>query len=265
MSDDTDSVLLSVTPEGVAMVTLNRPHVHNALNADMILKLTDIFDDLEDQDGVRIVLIDGAGRSFSAGADLASMRRAAEFSPSQARDDAGDLALMLLKLRSLPQPTVALVHGAALAGGMGLAAACDIVIATQDASFGLTEVRLGLIPAMISPYIVEAIGARAARRYALTAERLNAAEAQRLGLVHSVVADQNGLAAESERIVSALLQGAPGALASVKELFDVISYMPIDEELADETAAMLAERRASDEAKEGLQAFLDKRKPDWAT
>lgn len=259
-----DEVLLNVTQEGVAVITLNRPHVHNAFNAELVQKLSAIFDDLEDQDGVRVVLIDGAGKSFSAGGDLAAMRKAADQTEREVRDESGDFALMLMKLRALPQPTVALVHGAALAGGMGLVAACDIAIATENAVFGLSEVRLGIIPAVIGPYVVEAIGPRAARRYMLTGERFNAAEALRLGLVQAVVPDEPGLASESEKIVSALLQGAPGALRSVKELLDLVTFMPIDEDLAEETVAMIAERRVSDDAKEGLSAFLEKRKPGWA-
>lgn len=259
-----DEVLLNVTQEGVAMITLNRPHVHNAFNAELVQKLSAIFDDLEDQDGVRVVLIDGAGKSFSAGGDLAAMRKAADQTEREVRDESGDFALMLMKLRALPQPTVALVHGAALAGGMGLVAACDIAIATENAVFGLSEVRLGIIPAVIGPYVVEAIGPRAARRYMLTGERFGAAEALRLGLVQAVVADEPALASESERIVTALLQGAPAALSAVKELLDLVTFMPIDEDLAEETVAMIAERRVSDDAKEGLSAFLEKRKPGWA-
>lgn len=259
-----DEVLLNVTQEGVAMITLNRPHVHNAFNAELVQKLSAIFDDLEDQDGVRVVLIDGAGKSFSAGGDLTAMRKAADQSESEVRDESGDFALMLMKLRALPQPTVALVHGVAVAGGMGLVSACDIAICTENAVFGLSEVRLGILPAVIGPYVVEAIGPRAARRYMLTGERFGAAEALRLGLVQTVVADEAALAAESERVVSALLQGAPKALSAVKELLDLVTFMPIDEDLAEETVAMIAERRVSDDAKEGLSAFLEKRKPNWA-
>lgn len=260
-----EPVLLNVTPEGVAMITLNRPEVHNAFNAEVVQSLAEIFDDLEDQDGVRVVLIDGAGKSFSAGGDLAAMRRAADQSESEIRDESGDFALMLMKLRSLPQPTVALVHGAALAGGMGLVAACDIAIATADAKFGMSEVRLGILPAVIGPYVAEAIGPRAARRYMLTGERFDADEALRLGLVAKVVPDQNGLAAASEEMVGHLLLAPRGALASAKELLDLITYMPIDEDLNEETVAMIAERRVSDEGKEGLSAFLEKRKPGWLT
>ncbi|MCC6921081.1 MAG: enoyl-CoA hydratase/isomerase family protein [Alphaproteobacteria bacterium] len=259
-----DTVILNVTPEGVAMVTLNRPEVHNAFNIELVQRLSEIFDDLEDQDGIRIVLIDGAGPSFSAGGDLKEMQRADGQSESEMRGDFADFATMLLRLRGLPQPTVALVHGSAIAGGLGLVAACDIAIATADAAFALSEVRLGIIPAMIAPYVVEAMGPRAARRYMLTGERFGAEEALRLGLVTSVVADRNALAAESERIVSLLLQGGPEALAAAKELLDLVTYMPIDEDLNEETVGMTAERRVSAEGKEGSIAFFEKRKPGWA-
>lgn len=268
MSDEiepaVDEVLLNVTQEGVAMITLNRPHVHNAFNAELVQKLNAILDDLEDQDGVRVVLIDGAGKSFSAGGDLAAMRKAADQSESEIRDESGDFALLLMKLRALPMPSVALVHGAALAGGIGLVAACDIAVATADAVFGLSEVRLGIIPAIISPYVVEAIGPRAARRYMLTGERFGAEEALRLGLIQAVVPDTPALATESERLTTLLLQAGPKALSAAKELLDLVTFMPIDEDLAEETVAMIAERRVSDEAKEGLTAFLEKRKPSWA-
>ena len=260
-----DEVLLNMTAEGVAVVTLNRPRVHNAFNAELIQKLSDILDDLEDQDGVRVVIIEGAGKSFSAGGDLAAMKEAANQTESEVRDESGDFALMLMRLRALPQPTVALVHGMALAGGMGLVAACDMAICTANAQFGLSEVRIGLIPAIISPYVVEAIGPRATRRYALTGDRFGAEEALRLGLVQEVVPDENALAAASERLVTSLLAGAPKALAATKELLDLVTWMPIDEDLNDATVSMIAERRVSEEAREGFAAFLEKRKPSWVS
>ena len=262
---ETDAALLNVTPEGVAMITLNRPEVHNALNRALVQRLAEIFDDLADQDGVRVVLIDGAGASFSAGADLAEMREGADNSERENRDEAEQFAEMMLKLRALPQPSIAMIHGAAIAGGLGLAAACDIAIATKDAAFAISEVRLGLVPAVVSPYIVEAMGPRAARRYTLAGERFTRDTAAKLGLVHVLVEDQNSLSAEAERITGELLQSAPGALATAKELLDLVTYMPIDEDLVEETVNMLVERRATEEAKEGLSAFLEKRKAGWAT
>ncbi|HRE60736.1 MAG TPA: enoyl-CoA hydratase-related protein [Micropepsaceae bacterium] len=256
-------VHFETTRDSVAVVTLNRPEVHNAFNPDVIDMLSDIFEDLRVAEGVRAVLIAGAGKSFSAGADLAWMRAAADWTPKENRADAGDLAKMLAKLRALPQPTIALVHGPAVAGGMGLVAACDIALATKDAVFGLSEVRLGLIPAVISPYVIEAIGPRAARRYFLTGERFGADEAYRLGLVHAVVEDRQALSNLSEKIVSAILDGAPEAIFEAKKLIDHVVHKPIAD-VRDETSRLIAERRASDEAKEGLSAFLEKRKPSWA-
>jgi methylglutaconyl-CoA hydratase len=267
MSDDTgpeEPVLLNITAEGVAVVTLNRPKVHNAFNPEVIERLYDLWDDIEDQPNIRVVLIDGAGPSFSAGADLNWMKRAGSLTPSENREDARGLADMLLKLRGLPQPTVALVHGAAIAGGMGLVSACDIAIASADAVFGLSEVRLGIIPAVISPYVIEAIGPRAARRYFLTGERFGAEEAKRLGLVHVLVPDRSGLSSEAERITAALLAGAPGAITAAKDLLATVTGAPIDATLAAETARRIADQRGTDEAKEGLSSFLEKRKPNWA-
>ena len=258
-----DEVLLNVTQEGVAVVTLNRPQVHNAFNAEMIQKLSEIFDDLDDQDGVRVVIIDGAGTSFSNGGDLTALRHGATLSEKEIRDEEDDFAGMLLRLRALHMPTVALVHGGALGGGLGIVAACDIAVATADASFALAEVRHGLIPAIIAPYVVEAIGAKAARRYMLTGETFGAEEALRLGLVQYVVADQAALSGESERVVTELLKGAPGALTAAKELLDLVTYLPIDEDLVEETAVMTTERRVSEEAKEGLTALLEERQPSW--
>ena len=261
---DPEPILLDTTREGVAVVTLNRPEIHNAFNPDVIERLGDVFDDLAKQDGVRVILLEGAGKSFSAGADLAWMRAASNYTESENKEDAGDLAKMLHRLRAVPQPTIALVHGAAMAGGLGLVAACDIAIATKQALFGLSEVRLGLIPAVISPYVIEAIGVRNARRYFLTAERFGADEALRIGLVHMVVEDRPALAQAVEDVVDAILQGSPAAVASAKRLIDAnIAGFP-DAELRGVTSRMIAEARASDDAKEGLAAFFEKRKPRWA-
>ncbi|NOT41647.1 MAG: enoyl-CoA hydratase/isomerase family protein [Alphaproteobacteria bacterium] len=264
MSESEDVVLLNTTRAGVAVVTLNRPKVHNAFNPQVIEKLSDIFETLRAADNVRVVMVDGAGPSFSAGADLAWMRAAADYSKTDNREDAGDMAEMLHRLHSLPQVTIALVHGAAMAGGCGIVSACDIAIATKTASFALSEVRLGIIPAVISPYVIQAIGARAAHRYFLTAERFDAATAHALGLVHILVDDNNALAKESERLVSQVFTCAPGAIAAAKELIAAVAGHPIDSHIRADTSRRIAERRASDEAKEGLSAFLEKRKPKWA-
>lgn len=265
MSDsDEDVVLLNTTRAGVAVVTLNRPKVHNAFNPQVIEKLSDIFETLRTADGVRVVLVEGAGPSFSAGADLAWMRAAADYSATDNREDAGDMAGMLHRLHTLPQLTIALVHGAAMAGGCGIVSACDVAIATKTASFALSEVRLGIIPAVISPYVLRAIGERAAHRYFLTAERFDAATAQRLGLVHILVDDNNALAQESERLVQQAFTCAPGAIHAAKELIAAVAGRPIDSHVMADTSRRIAERRASAEAKEGLSAFLEKRKPKWA-
>lgn len=264
MSDSEDVVLFNTTRAGVAVVTLNRPKVHNAFNPQVIEKLSEIFRTLRTADTVRVVMIDGAGPSFSAGADLAWMRSAADYSKADNREDAGDMAEMLHRLHSLPQVTIALVHGAAMAGGCGILSACDIAIATKTASFALSEVRLGIIPAVISPYVIRAIGTRAAQRYFLTAERFDAATAHALGLVHILVNDNDGLAKESERLVDQIFTCAPGAIAAAKELIEAVAGHPIDSHIRADTSRRIAERRASDEAKEGLSAFLEKRKPKWA-
>ncbi len=264
MSEAEDVVLLNTTRAGVAVVTLNRPKVHNAFNPDVIDRLSDIFETLRTADGVRVVLIEGAGPSFSAGADLAWMRAAADWTAHDNREDAGGMGEMLRRLSTLPQVTIALVHGAAMAGGCGILSACDIAVATKKASFGLSEVRLGLIPAVISPYVIRAIGARAAHRYFLTAERFDAATAHALGLVHGVVDDEPALAQEAERLVQQVFTCAPGAIHAAKDLITAVTGRPIDHSLINDTARRIAERRASDEAKEGLSAFLEKRKPKWA-
>ncbi|MCE9521691.1 MAG: enoyl-CoA hydratase/isomerase family protein [Alphaproteobacteria bacterium] len=264
MSEAEDVVLLNTTRAGVAVVTLNRPKVHNAFNPEVIERLSDIFETLRSADGVRVVLVEGAGPSFSAGADLAWMRAAADLTERDNREDAGGMGEMLRRLSTLPQVTIALVHGAAMAGGCGILSACDIAIATKGASFALSEVRLGIIPAVISPYVIRAIGARAAHRYFLTAERFDAATAHALGLVHIVVEDNNTLAKEVERMVQQIFTCAPGAINAAKELIAAVAGRPIDSHIIADTSRRIAEQRSTAEAKEGLSAFLEKRKPKWA-
>lgn len=261
---DEDMVLLDLTRAGVAIVTLNRPDVHNAFNPDVIERLTQIFEDIGNQETIRLALLEGRGKSFSAGADLAWMRAAADWTEEESFEDARGLGRMFKTMRTLPQPIIGAVHGPALAGGLGLVACCDIVIATENAFFGLSEVRLGLTPATISPYVVEAIGPRAARRYFLTGERFDAREAFRLGLVHMVVKDKNELAAATEELVTAMFQTAPGAVAVTKKLINDVAFAEIDDDLIEDTARRIAERRQSDEGREGTQSFLEKRKPSWA-
>lgn len=257
-------VTVATDERGVATVTLDRPDVHNAFDDALIGALQEAFSALATDDAVRVVVLTGAGRSFSAGADLNWMRRMAEYSMDENRADAERLAEMLHTLDLLPRPTVARVNGAALGGAVGLIAACDIAIAAESAVFGVTEVRLGLIPAVISPYILRAMGPRTVRRLALTGARFDAAEARRAGLVHEVV-DDAALDGAVAKAVDDLLAGAPGAQAAAKSLFrEVWREDRIDGVARADTAWRIAERRASDEAREGIEAFFAKRKPRWA-
>jgi methylglutaconyl-CoA hydratase len=255
-----DSVQLRVA-DGGAVVTLNRPDVHNAFDDVLIGHLGDCLDALARRSDVRVVVLAGHGKSFSAGADLGWMRRMAGYTESENRADAMSLARLMHRLDTLPMPTIARVHGAAIGGGVGLVACCDIALASTAASFALSEVRLGLIPAVISPYVIGAIGPRAARRYMLTAERFDAAEARRIGLVHQVAEpdDLDGLVAT---IVAAIKLGGPQAIAETKRLALDVGGAPSEAMRAD-TAARIARLRASPEGKEGVSAFLEKRKPGW--
>ncbi len=258
-----DSVLMRASPEGVATITLNRPEVHNAFNAEVIERLSDVLEDLSGADGVRAVLLKAVGKSFSAGADLNWMKHAATFSEAENLEDARALSQMLHRLNTLPKPTVALVQGAAFGGGVGLMAACDMVIAVKDAAFSLSEIKLGLIPATISPYVIAAIGERQAGRYFLTGERFDADEARRIGLVHEVVEDIDALNVAGQRMGERLFAAPPGALAEAKELIAAVAGRPIDAAVIEDTARRIAARRSHSEAGEGIAAFLEKRKPGW--
>lgn len=262
MSEDTP-ILADFTPEGLAVVTLNRPDRHNAFNADIIARLATIFGEIGKEDGLRAMLLRAEGPSFSAGADLEWMRAAADYTYDDNLEDARAMADMLRRLNELPIPTIALVQGPAYGGGVGLVACCDVAVAVESVHFAFSEVRLGIVPATISPYVIDAIGPRAARRYFLTGERLDAHEAHRIGLIHRVVADAAALGHAGDRLVEAIWQCAPGAVAAAKDLIFAVAHEPIDEETIEETAERIAERRATDEAKEGLEAFLSKRKPAW--
>jgi methylglutaconyl-CoA hydratase len=246
----------------VAWVLLNRPEVRNAFNATLIAELTALLRALDADPSVRAVVLAGAGSSFCAGADLNWMQQMAGFSPRQNLADASVLTAMLATLDKLSKPTIARVHGAAFGGGAGLVACCDIAIGTADASFAFSEARLGLIPAAISPYVVAAIGARAARRYFLTAERFSAAEAYRLGLLHEL-APAPQLDARIETLLSALLTAGPLAQAECKQLLRAIVNRPLDARIVADTARRIARVRASPEGKEGVAAFLAKRKAAW--
>ena len=256
-------VVVTVSSQGIATVTLDRADKHNAFDDGLIAALTDAFSRLGSDGGVRAVVLAANGKSFSAGADLNWMKRMAAAPEAENIRDARALAGMLRALNDLPVPTVALVQGAAMGGGVGLVACCDIALAADGAAFSLSETRLGLIPATIGPYVIAAIGARQARRYFLTAEKFGAAEAQRIGLVHDVIAAAE-LRAAGDRILSALAANGPGAMREAKALIRAISGRPIDEALIDDTARRIARIRAGAEAREGLAAFLEKRKPSWS-
>ena len=256
------SYLTERRPDGVVWLTLNRPEIHNAFDDRQIVEVTRAFDDLAADDTVRAVVLTGAGRSFSAGADLNWMRRTSTYSEADNLRDANALARLMQVLDQMPKPTVARVNGAALGGGTGLVACCDIVVASEQVVFGTTEVRLGIIPAVIGPYVIAAIGPRQARRLMLTGERIAAREAARIGLVHEVVAPDD-LDATVATVLSNLLEGGPAAIAAAKRLVHDLSGRAIGQDLIDDTARRIAALRVSPEAREGVSAFLEKRKPGW--
>jgi len=250
------------TKEGVAHVWLNRPQVHNAFDEKLIADLTHALGELETDAQVRVVVLGGRGKSFCAGADLAWMKKAAAYTVDENLRDAQALTGMLKALDRLSKPTIARVQGAALGGGLGLVAACDIAVAASTTVFGTTEVRFGLIPATIGPYVMAAIGRRAARRFFLSGERISADAARPLGLVHEVC-ELQFLDDRVETIVQALLLGGPRAQAEAKRLTRVMPEAPIEDWTLERTARWIAELRASPEAKEGIAAFLEKRPPAW--
>lgn len=254
-------LLRSTDARGVATVTLNRPAVHNAFDDALIAALDATFATLDADPAVRVVVLEAAGKSFSAGADLAWMQRVAAYTQAENEADAARLAALMRRLDGLIKPTVAVVQGAAYGGGVGLVACCDVAIASETARFCLSEVRLGLVPAVISPYVVAAIGPRQARRWFQTAEVFTAAQARDLGLVHEVT-PPGALAATRDQVVAALLAGAPSAQAEAKTLATAAAA-PLDDALVDGTTRLIARLRAAPEGREGLAAFLAKRPPDW--
>jgi methylglutaconyl-CoA hydratase len=249
-------------PDGVVRVTLNRPDLHNAFDDRLIAELTQALARLGEDEAVRALVLTGAGKSFSAGADLNWMRRMAGYSDEENLADARALARLMQTLNELPKPTVARVNGAALGGGTGLVACCDIAIASDKASFGTTEARLGIIPAVIGLYVIAAIGPREARRLMLTGERIPAMEAARIGLVHEVVPAE-GLDAAVDAVLENLLKCGPKAIAAAKRLVCDLTGRPITAEIVDDTAQRIARLRATAEAREGIAAFLEKRRPAW--
>ncbi len=253
--------LEQVDDDGVAWVTLTRPEVHNAFDDTLIAELSTVLGGFASDERVRAVVLGAQGRSFSAGADLDWMQRMAGYSERENLDDARALVDLMRTLYELPKPTLALVQGPTYGGGVGLVACCDIAIAAETANFCFSEVRLGLVPAAIGPYVIAAIGERAARRYFLTAETFSAREALRIGLVHDVVPDE-ALRDIGRRVIKALLRGGPNAQVAAKDLILTISGRPLDD-LAEETAKRIARLRVSEEGREGIAAFLEKRKPGW--
>src|SRR5258706_9700879 len=244
---------------GVAAFGLSRPDVRNAFNDTMIAELTAAFSELERDPAVRAVVLAGRGKVFCAGADLNWMKRMGELDFDENRKDAMAFGAMLARLHSMKKPTIARVHGAAFAGGMGLIAACDIAVASTDTEFSVSEVRLGLTPATISPYVLAAMGERAARRYFLTAERFPAAEAYRIGFVQEL-AQPAELDATVNAVLGELVQGAPGAHAVTKDLIRAVAGRRVDSGLMDDMATRIATARASAEGMEGVRALLEKRK-----
>jgi len=256
-------VLSQVDADGTATVTLNRPDVHNAFDPEMVDALTATLTKLESMPEVRAVVITGAGRNFCAGADIEHMKRSARFSREQNLESARATAMMLHVLYTLEKPTIACVRGAARGGGVGLVAACDIAIAGRDATFRLSEVKLGIIPAMISPYVIAAMGRHHARRYMLSGEEFDSAEAYRIGLVHDTC-EEPELAARVVRMLAHLHSSGPHAVVAIKKLIPDVAGHRFDENLLEMTAQRIAEIRTTAEAQEGLTAFLEKRRASWA-
>jgi methylglutaconyl-CoA hydratase len=255
---------LLVKVEGaVATIRLTRPQVHNALDDAAIANLTQAFQKLGVADAVRVIVLESEGKSFCAGLDVGWVKRGADQSREDGQRDAMQLAVMVDAIDRCPKPVVALVQGAALGGGVGLVAAADIAIAAEEASFALTEVRLGLEATIIGPQVIAAMGARASRRYWLTGERFDAREAFHTGLVHAVVAADK-LGEARDRIVESCLKGAPAAMAASKEAIRLLSEAESGPDLMRLVAHRFAECRQGDEAREGVAAFLDKRKPSWS-
>jgi methylglutaconyl-CoA hydratase len=246
----------------VAVVTLARPEALNAFDAVLVAQLTQAFEDASRDPSVRAVLLQAQGKAFCAGADIGRMREMADASEADNIEDARSLARLMRAVDLCPKPTLARVQGATFGGGLGLVACCDIAIAAQEAAFCASEVRIGLIPAVIGPYLVRAVGPRAARRMIVSAERIGADEALRLGLVHLVVG-RDELDQAIDRSLASVLEGAPGAIAAAKELLAWLT--PVDEMTIEQTAQRIATVRAGAEAREGFAAFLEKRKPGWRT
>ena len=257
------SQVISKIDGPIGIVTLNNPDKHNAFDDTLIVDLTRELETLDENSDVRVVVLSAKGKSFSAGADLNWMKRMSTYSEEENFRDAMTLGELMLTLHGLSKPTIARVQGPAYGGGVGLVACCDIAVGTQNAAFSLSEVKLGLIPAVISPYVIAAIGERAAHRYFLTAERFDATEAFRLGLLHELAASDDDMDEKINDICNALMQGGPCAHKAGKALIAAVASRPIDNVVVTDTAKRIAGVRASVEGKDGVAAFLEKRKACW--
>ena len=260
----TQKILSQIDADGVATVALNRPEVHNAFDPEMVNALTTTLKMLEANDKVRSIVIIGTGRNFCAGADIEHMKRSAKYSRERNLENARATALMLRTLHALEKPTIACVRGAARGGGVGLVAACDIAIAERGATFKLSEVKLGIIPAMISPFVIAAIGERYAHRYMLSGEEFDSAEAYRIGLLHDIC-EEHDLNAVVGRMLANLYSSGPRAVVAIKKLIPEVAGARVDDRLMETVAQRIAGIRATPEAQEGLSAFLEKRKTAWST
>jgi methylglutaconyl-CoA hydratase len=256
------SVILSVDNRGVATVTLDRPEKHNAFDEHVIADLTAAFEQVSADPNIRVMVLSARGKTFSAGADLNWMKRMAKYSTEKNLEDANNLARMFHTLYFMPAPTIASVRGAAYGGGAGLVCCCDIAIAASDVLFAFSETRLGLIPATISPYVIQTIGSKAARHYFITAERFNASRARELGMLLDVLPDKI-IEERVEELVNGILKNGPRAVRAAKQLVFAIEGKHITSDLIQETCQRIADTRASDEGKEGLSAFLERRNPSW--
>ena len=247
----------------IGIVTLNNPEKHNAFDDVLIADLTATFKALDQNPSVRVVVLSAVGKSFSAGGDLNWMKRVAGYSQEENLRDAMALATLMRTLHGLSKPTIARVQGPAYGGGVGLVACCDMAVGTLNASFSLSEAKIGLIPAVISPYVIAAIGARAAHRYFLTAERFDAGEALRLGLLNEITPSDDEMDERINDVTTALMRCSPNAIAEGKQLIAAVAGRSIDDSLMRDTAERIARVRASEEGREGLGAFLEKRKARW--
>jgi methylglutaconyl-CoA hydratase len=260
--NQTDKVLFEIDKRGVATVILNQPDIHNAFDDKLIVQLTDIFNRINKDQNIRVMVLASAGKSFSAGADVNWMRRMATYSYEQNLADANALANMFYTLNTLNKPTIARVQGATFGGAVGLVACCDMAVASKLSRFCLSEVKLGLIPATISPYVIDAIGARVARRYFTTAEVFSARRARRIGLLSEAVAEEE-LDRTVENLIEHLLKNSPAAMQAAKQLIFDVQNNPVSEEFLATTSQKIAKIRVSEQGQEGLNAFLQKRRANW--